>query len=197
MAITRALLHLLRDHVTPSVRYSVAVDFDDDVLGGARLVPLAASPSLTLGGPALEVNRFYAPVAPVRRTVETPAGPRLVEESPGLTVDLVFDVTGSSQRAVELLNLVAVMSRFLGRTRWLELRRDPQEPAAGELRWELDVDGGMRVAPAGADGIHVFTTQIRIRGVTLDHGNAAGVVVPATEATQLELSVGGREVQGG
>lgn len=195
--ITRALLRLLREHVTASVRYSVAVDFDSDVADGARLVPLAESPSLTLGGPTLEINRFYAPVAPVRRTVETLAGPRLVEESPGLTVDLVYEVTGSSQRAVELLNLMSVTALFLGRTRWLALPRDPVRPAAGELRWELDVDGGMRAAHAGADGIHVFTTQIRIRGVTLDHGNATGVVAPATEETQLELSLGGSEVEGG
>jgi hypothetical protein len=189
--ITRALLRMFREHVAP-IRYSVAVDFDDDQGDAARLVPQADSPGLTLGGPALEINRFYAPVAPTRRPVATPQGPRLVEEAPGLTVDLIYDVGGSSQSAVELLNLMAATVRFLGRTRWLGLRRDPLDPAAGEIRWELDANGAPRAATPGGDGVHVFSTQIRIRGVTLDHGIATGVVVPATEETQLDLSVGGR-----
>ncbi len=191
-AITRALLRMLREHVVPSVRLAVAVDFDDDLVDGARLVPLAESPSITLGGPALEINRFYAPVAPTRLPVATPAGPRLVEAAPGLTVDLIYEVSGSSERAVELLNLMAATSRFLGRTRWLGLPRDPLRPEAGEVRWELDAVGGMRSTTSGNDGVHVFSTQIRIRGVTLDQGNTTGVVVPATEETQLELSLGGR-----
>lgn len=195
--ITRALLRLLRAHVAPAVRLSTAIDFDDDQGDGARLTPLAETPALTLGGPALEINRFYAPVEPTRQVRVTPAGPRLVEQAPGLTVDLIYEVSGASQRAVELLNLMAATSRFLARTRWLGLPRDLENPAAGEIRWELDVVGGMRSTTGGGDGVHVFTTQIRIRGVTLDHGNATGVVVPATEETRLELSVGGKEVQGG
>ncbi len=192
VSITRALLRRLREHVVPTVRLAVAVDFDDDLADGARLVPLAESPSITLGGPTLEINRFYAPVAPTRLPVATPAGLRIVEHAPGLTVDLIYDVSGSSDSAVELLNLMAATSRFLGRTRWLGLPRDPLAPGAGEVRWELDTDGRMRSSSSGNDGVNVFSTQIWIRGVTLDQGNTTGVVVPATDGTQLELSLGGR-----
>ena len=189
--ITRVLLRMLRAQVVESVRLAVAVDFDDEPGDGARLTPLAESPGLTLGAPTFEPNRFYAPVVPVRAVVASSVGPRLVEYAPGLTVDVIYEITGSSQRAVELLNLMAATAAWLNRTRWLTLARDPDDDSAGTIRWELDAEGGMRSSVGGADGVHVFSTQFRIRGVTLDPGAATGPVAAATEETQLAMSVGG------
>jgi hypothetical protein len=194
--VTRRLLQLLRTHVVSHVRMATAVDFEDEVGDAARLTPIAETPSLTVSGPVLELNRFYAPT----RTVEvsdTPAGPRVIERAPSLTVDLVYEVTGTSRSGVELLNLISAVATFLARTRWLALPRDPHDAEAGLVRWELDLEGGMRSTVGSADGVHVFTTQVRIRGVTLDAGNATGAVAPATNETQLELSLGGKEVEGG
>ena len=174
--LSRALLRALKAYAAPTARISVAIDFDADAGDGVRMVPVADTPALTVSGPRLELNRLYAPDQPLRETLVTPEGLRTVERTAAMTVDLVYDVTGTSRAAIELLNLMAGLSTFLSRTRWLELVRDPDDPGSELVRWELDVDGPFQSQLGGRDGVQVFTTRLRVRGVTTDWSAARGPV---------------------
>lgn len=174
--ITRALLRGLKSYAAPKARIAVAIDFDAEAGDGVRMVPVAETPALTLAGPRLEVNRLYAPDRPLRETWVTPEGIRTVERTAALTVDLVYEVTGTSRAAIELLNLMAALSTFVARTRWLELLRDPAVAGSGLVRWELDAEGVFQSQIGARDGVHVFTTRLRVRGVTTDWTAAQGPI---------------------
>jgi len=98
------------------------------------------------------------------------AGPELLRRRPAYTVDLVFTLTGASERTAELLNLMAAVATFLNRNRWLELARDAGDPSKGTVRWELDADGEFRTQLAGRDDVRAFTCGLVLRGFDVDEG---------------------------
>ena len=85
-------------------------------------------------------------------------------------MDLAFTVTAVSDHTVELLNLMAAVGTFLNRNRWIELPRDPADPALGSVRWEMDPDGDFRTRLDGPDDLRAFSCGLVIRGFDLDEG---------------------------
>jgi hypothetical protein len=168
--IVRALLRELKRQVLENVSLSVSADFDDTPLDGLDVVAIATLPSLVLTGPRLRENRFYSTNEPLEQVVPGPTGPEIQRRRPPLTVDVSFSLTGASDRAVELLNLMAATATFLNRNRWLVLDRDPATPAAGVVRWEMDADGELRTDLDGKGDVRAFTWGLVIRGVDIDEG---------------------------
>lgn len=168
--LVRVLLQELKRQVLENVSLSVAADFDDTALDGLDVVTVATLPSLVLSGPRLRENRFYSSNELHERAVATPSGPELERRKPAYTVDLEFGLTGASDRAVELLNLIAAVASFLSRNRWLQMPRDPGDPSAGVVRWELDAAGELRTALDGTDNVRAFTWGLVVRGFDVDEG---------------------------
>jgi hypothetical protein len=168
--VVRQLLRELKRQVLGNVSTTVSVDYDDTTVDGLNVIALAKVPSLVLSGPTLRPNRFYAANEAHEDVVPGFAGPELLRRRPAYTVDLVFTLTGASERTAELLNLMAAVATFLNRNRWLELARDPGEPSKGTVRWELDADGEFRPQLAGRDDVRAFTCGLVLRGFDVDEG---------------------------
>ena len=168
--LVRALLQELKRQVAQNVSLSVAVDFDDTPLDGLDVVAIGKLPSIVLSGPRIQPNRALSTNEAVEELVAGPNGPELRRRRPPLTVDLEFGVTGASDRAVELLNLIAAVSTFLNTNHWIEMLRDPDAPAKGKARWELDPRGELQVNLEGKDDIRAFTWGLVIRGFDIDEG---------------------------
>jgi hypothetical protein len=168
--IVRALLRELKRQVLENVSLSVATDFDDTPLDGFDVTAIASLPSLVLTGPRLRENRFYSTNEAVEEVVAGPTGPEIQRRRPPLTVDVAFAITGASDRAVELINLMAATATFLNRNRWLVLDRDPLDAGAGTVRWEMDADGEVRTDLDGKGDVRAFGWGLVIRGVDVDEG---------------------------
>ncbi|MDY0004824.1 MAG: transcription factor [Polyangia bacterium] len=168
--LVRALIQELKRQVLVSARISVAVDYRDPEAGNLELVTLAELPGLVLTGPQVAPNRFYARNEAREDLVPGPSGPEIRRHRPTYTVDLGFTLTAASSSTVELLNLMAAVGIFLGRNRWLTLPRDPEDPALGSVRWELDPEGEIRPQLDGPDDLRAFTCGLVVRGFDLDEG---------------------------
>ena len=116
-------------------------------------------------------NRTYSTNELREQLVAGPEGPEIVRHAPPLTVDLELQLTGSSDSTLELLNLIAAVGRFLNRTRWIEMLRDPAHADGGTVRWELH-GGPIRTRLDGPDGLGAFTVDLVVRGFDLDEGGA-------------------------
>ena len=185
--ICRAIVQLLRRDLLVNTHLAVHVDVDPAVLDAAdptgplRLTPIATVPSVIVSGPALRPSGAYRTTAPTVARVDLDTVRAL---RPSTIVDLAFTLTGASRSVAELLNLFAATRRCVARTPWLTMPRDPDDPAAGVVRWDLDPDGDWRTQIPGADGVHVFTGGLVVRGVALDEGLATDLV-PTTTAVPL------------
>ena len=168
--LVRQLLRDLKQQVLENVSLSVNLDFDDTPEDGLDVIALGKLPSLVLTGPRLRINRFYATNVPVERVVAGPSGLDLQRQRPPLTVDVEFSLTGASTSTIELLNLTTSLAAFLNRTRWMSLLRDPSQPDAGTVRWEMDALGELRTDLDGKDGVRAFSWGLVIRGFDLDEG---------------------------
>jgi hypothetical protein len=161
----RALLRLLKRDVLENTSLRVSVDYSGE--GAPRPEP-AALPALVLSGPRLPRNRFYGTNELRETVVMTATGPEIVRHQPPLTVDLAFTLKGSSNRVVELLNLMSAVGSFFARTKWLEMPRDAG--SASELvRWEMDI-GDFQTAIEGPDDLGEFTVDVVVRGFDIEPG---------------------------
>ncbi|MFH0902225.1 MAG: IPT/TIG domain-containing protein [Pseudomonadota bacterium] len=183
--LVRALLRELKRQVIENVSMAVALDYDDTPADGLSIVAVAKLPALVLSGPRIAENRFYSSNVLAGDVAGSSAG-EVVRRRPPFTVDLGFTITGTSDRTVELLNLLAATARFLNRNRWLELDRDPDCPAKGTVRWEMDPDGDIRTKLDGEGEVRVFTCGLLVRGFDIDEGLPADIGQAVTE-TSLDV----------
>jgi hypothetical protein len=168
--LIRALLRELKRQVIENVSLSVAVDFDDAPLEGLDVTAIAKLPSLVLSGPRIKENRFYSTNTLEEEVVAGAKGPEIRRRRPPFTVDVEFALTGASDRAIELLNMMTAVAAFLDRNRWLSMERDPASPTAGEVRWEMDASGELQTNLDGKDDVRAFTWGLVIRGFDVDEG---------------------------
>ena len=168
--LVRSLLRELKRQVIENVSLSVAVDFDDTPLDGLDVTALAKLPSLVLSGPRIKENRFYSTNTLEHEVVTGANGPEIRRRRPPFTVDLEFALTGASDRAVELLNMMTAVAAFLDRNRWLSMDRDPADPTKGAVRWEMDASGELQTNLEGKDDVRAFTWGLVIRGFDVDEG---------------------------
>ncbi len=168
--LVRKLLRELKRQVIANVSMTVSVDYDDTTADGLNVIAISALPSLVLSGPRVAEDRFYSTNEPQEDVVPGSEGPELVRRRPSFTVDLLFTLTAASNSTVELLNLMAAVATFLNRNRWVELPRDPENPDAGVVRWEMDPEGDVRTRLDGQDDVRAFTWGFVVRGFDIDEG---------------------------
>lgn len=168
--LVRELLRALKRQVIDNVSASVALDYDDTPSDGLRIVAMARLPALVLSGPRLAESRFFSTNELREDAITGPSGPELRRRRPPLTMDLTFTITGASERTMELLNLMSATAAFLNRNRWLEVARNPADPAQGTVRWEMDPAGEFRSKLDGEDEVRVFTCGLVVRGFDIDEG---------------------------
>ena len=168
--LVRALLRELKRQVFENVSLTVSVDYDDTTTDGLSVIAIASLPSLVLSGPRMAESRFYSSNEPHEDVVAGSSGPELLRRRPAYTVDLSFTITAASDRTVELLNLMAAVATFLNRNRWIALPRDPSNPTAGLVRWEMAPEGEFQTRLDGPHDVRVFSCGLVIRGFDIDEG---------------------------
>jgi len=170
--LIRTLLQALKREVLTNTSLTVSVDYDDTVLDGLNVVALAKVPSIVLSAPRIAENRFYSTNALQEVVVQGPTGPEIQRRRPAYTVDLAFTITLTTDRTVGLLNLTSAVARFLNQNRWVEMARDPDDPAAGTVRWEMDPDGDYHTRIDGPGDVRVYACSFLVRGFDMDEGLA-------------------------
>ncbi|HEU4405490.1 MAG TPA: hypothetical protein VFS43_09390, partial [Polyangiaceae bacterium] len=169
--LVRTLLRALKREVLANVSMTVALDYHDGAdAGGLEAVPVTKLPALVVTGPRLVPSPFYGENVPVERAALGPKGPELERLRPPYTADLLFTLTGASDRLAEALNLMDAVVSFRNRTRWLAMARDPARPEAGEVRYELEPEGDVRPSLDGKDDVRAFVAELRVRGFRFDEG---------------------------
>lgn len=169
--LVRTLLQMLKRDLAVNTTMRVSVDYADERhVDGMRVVPIATLPAIVLSPVRLPPNRMYGTRELRERVVAGPSGPEIVRHRPSLTVDAIFRLTGSSDRVVELLNLLEAVGKFLNRKKWLEMERDPERPKLGRVRWEMDPVGDFRTSLDGPDELAAFSVDLIVRGFDLDPG---------------------------
>lgn len=170
LRLVQRVIEEWKRQVLPNVVLTEHVDYDADT--ATPYTEIAELPAVILQGPDLPENRFYSLNEPPEEAdgtvVEIRRKPR--------TVDLLFQVIGISENTMELLNLVAAASAFMERNPYLYMARDPDDAAAGEVRYEFDYQAGgdFRVASRpSSSNIRSFTGAIVVRG--FDFEGFAGV----------------------
>jgi len=191
--VIRQVLRELKRQVLANVSATVSVDYDDTTVDGLDVIAMAKVPALVLAGPTLRRNRFYSVNVPQEDVVPGVGGPEVLRRKPPSTVDLLFTLTGASDRTVELFNLMAAVAAFLNRNRWLELPRDPDDASKGTVRWELDADGEVRTQLAGRDDVRAFSCGFVVRGFDVDEGLPLDLARAVGGAAQLDT----RPIPGG
>lgn len=194
--LVRRLLQKLKREVLEATSISVSVDYDDTVIDGVNVIAMAQLPAVVLSGPRIDENRFFSTNVPHEDAVVGSAGPELLRRRPPFTVDLEFTITAASDRTVELLNLMAAVATFLNRTRWIEMPRDPDDAAKGNVRWEMDPQGDYRTRLDGPDDVRAFNCGFVVRGFDLDEGLPFDLG-KAVDTTELETGAIAPALPGG
>jgi hypothetical protein len=166
--IVRTLLQELKRQVHPNVSLTVQTDFDAETGDELHLTELAALPGLVLVGPELSESRFCS----LNALPETPgAGGEVARRRVPYTVNIGFTIIGVADHTTELLNLMAVTTQFFHRNKHLEMDRDPNAPAAGRVRYEMDFtpDGDLRVtSQPNESNVRSFSGSFVVRGFDLE-----------------------------
>ncbi len=162
--LVRALLRELKRQVIENVVLTVHTDFGSEGGDEIHLAEVASLPALVIVGPELVENRFYS----LNSRPEVPAGSGLfARRRPPYTVDLGFTLVGASDHTVELLNLVAATKLFFHRNPFIEMERDAANPAAGWVRYEMDLapNGDLKVtSQPNESNLRSFSGAFTLRG---------------------------------
>jgi len=171
--LVRSLLQELKRQVLENVVLTVHTDFDAEVGAELHLAQIARLPALVLMGPELAENQFFS----LNQLPEVATGPgQFAQRRVPYTVDLGFTVIGVSDHTTELLNLMAATQLFFHRNPFLELERDPADPEAGRVRYEMDIarDGDLKVtSQPNESNVRSFSGRFVVRGFELE--DLAGV----------------------
>ncbi len=200
--LVRALLREFKRQVLANVVLTVQTDFDAETGDELHLAQLASLPALVLVGPELVEDRFYSLNEPPSSSSPGAFARRRVP----YTVDLGFTIIGTSDHTVELLNLMATTELFFHRNKFLEMERDPANPAVGRVRYELDLrpDGDLKVTTQpNESNVRSFSGAFVIRGFDLEDlagvpadtvvergAPVTDVVLEPTQQTGLRLPIG-------
>ena len=171
--LVRTLLQELKRQLLANVVLTVQTDFDPETGDELHLTHIAELPALVLIGPELSENRFYS--LNQRPEATTGTGTFAQRRVP-YTVDLGFTLVGVSDHTTELINLMAAAQLFFHRNKLLWLDRDPANPDAGCVGYEMDLppDGDLKVTSQPNEAnVRSFSGRFVIRGFDLE--DLAGV----------------------
>jgi len=164
------LIGLFRRHVIENVWITLSKFYSDDVATGLDLVKRAGLPLLHIQGPSTVENRFYS----LNRLdpEEDPADPfGWIQYKEPVTVDLSFELVGWTDNSRHLYGMGQALVLLLRDHKWLTVPIDPNDPAAGTKRYELDMPfEGQPVYDSipVVDNLRSFRATCMIRGVDVD-----------------------------
>jgi hypothetical protein len=187
--LIRTLLRALKAQVIENVNLTVHTDFDASPEDGLHLAAVARLPALVLAGPELRQNRAYSMNQQPVRALRDAEG-FAVHRVP-YTVDVGFTLIGITDRTAELINLMNLCTLFLHKNKHLVMARDPNDPDAGHVAYEMDFAPGgqfqVRSQPNESNVRH-FVGELVIRGFDIDEPQGIPIEhVRMSSAVELNL----------
>jgi hypothetical protein len=187
--LVRTLLRALKAQVIENVNLTVHTDFDASPEDGLHLAAVARLPALVLAGPELRQNRAYSMNQQPVRALRDAEG-FAVHRVP-YTVDVGFTLIGITDRTAELLNLMSLCTLFLHKNKHLAVPRDPNDPDAGHVAYEMDFAPGgqfqVRSQPSESNVRH-FAGELVICGFDIDEPQGIPIEhVRMSSAIELNL----------
>jgi len=166
--LVRQLALRMQAEIIPNVSVSTHTDYDPQAGDGLDTLGIAETPAIALLGPKLVENRFHS----LNQRGQTQLGGGLVgvRREP-YTVDLQFQLLAVSDKALESLNLIPLVTQFFMRNRHISMLADPDAPSQGEVEYELVwmADGApeMGATPNEAN-LKQFSGRFAIRGFDIE-----------------------------
>lgn len=163
--VVKRLISELRRQILEEVVHTWNVDWTDSPDDVVRETRIAKLPAILVIGPTAQLNRFFR--SSERRRIEE--SEELVKlRRPASTMDLEFDVGVVADHTGQALRLLELVAQFAHRTPWLTCDRDPTDPSAGEIRYELDMTTGPSFEKrASASNVRDATMTFVVRGVDI------------------------------
>lgn len=182
--LIRSFIQEAKRQIVPNVNWPSATDYDDTTGDGLSITKLAALPALIIAETEIDDNDFFAERGPVE--VQKDADD-FFEIAPPVTVDVLLTLAGVSDDPVELVNLLAATKRFFRKNPYLSMLRDPANPSAGSVRYEMDwkdhPEAKLTIA-ANKDNVRHFAGQVTIRGFDIEAMAGLPLGGPGIETTQ-------------
>jgi hypothetical protein len=174
--LVRTLLRALKAQVLANTTTPISLDYREQT---TDVIPIAKVPSFTVLGPDIRENRVYASNAVVDRIVQGPSGLEIERVRPPITVDLRFLLEAVTNSTAEHLELLVALVNFFHRNPYLLINRDPADPAAGVVRFEMASDGEVQSAVRLLDDVRkddrrAFQWALVIRGFPVDEHVVTG-----------------------
>jgi len=177
--VIRELIDLIRRHVVPNVWLTISAEYDDTYADGLDIPKQADLPVIHLAGPATPENRFYSlnRLDPEEDPADADAW---IQKKEPVTVDLDFEIIGWADHPDHLYGMGQALSLLFRDHKWLYVPIDPNDPAQGEKRYELDQGkdfGGQPEydTPPAVDNLRNFRASCTIRGVDIDERD--GIII--------------------
>ena len=189
--IVRTFIRDLKRQVIENVSLTVHTDYDDETGDFLDVAANAKMPGLVLVGPDVEESRFYS--LNTFRHKDVGNGVQ-IQRSP-YTIDLQFQIVGVAELTHQLLELMHACIQYFHRNKYLSVLCDPDNPALGYIRYELDfVDEGGEpnvTSRVSESNVRSFSGTAVIRGVDLEdfEGISDDTVVDLTSRVS-EIVVG-------
>jgi hypothetical protein len=188
--LVRTLLRTLKAQVIENVNLTVHTDFDAAPENGAHLAAVARLPALVLAGPELRQSRTYSINQQPVRALRDAEG--LALHRVPYTVDVGFTLIGITDRTAELLNLMSLCTLFLHKNKQLVMARDPQDPDAGHVAYDMDFAPSgqfqVRSQPSESNVRH-FVGELVVHGFDIDEPDGIAIeYVHASSAIELNVN---------
>lgn len=189
--LSRRLLNLIQSHVMPNVVMNEHPDYDRDT--NTVYVDPARLPVIILMGPAANKYTWYQ----LTQDLLTPDNPGvlapILAQSPGRSLALSWEVTGISDRFVELMNMAALWTSWAERTKFITFT----DIYGQNVKLELDIVSDPEIrGPSQMQvngGVRSWSARIVIRG--FQEGWIAGVTNDKTTGVTAPVEVDGVVLQ--
>lgn len=171
--VTRQLVRDMRQQIIANVATVQSSDFDLNTSDLLNIVDVATLPSLVIFGPSMVENRLFSVSG---RVYSREVGLENDRFNAPDTDDLIYSFVGVTEQKIEAINLEVLVRQFFRHNRWLTLDRDPANPYAGQLYYDLLLDEtqgvGFNVTPDQKSNLRSFSGTFIVRG--FDHEALAG-----------------------
>ena len=169
--VVRQLLRELKGQVLANTSLTVHTDYDGSPETEVNVTEIGRLPAIVLSGPNISESK---PLRITGNRYESDGSGGLYRLPETFTADLEFTLIALSELSQELLALTHEVIRYVHRTPYIYIDRDPTDPSAGRVRYEMAFapGGTPRVSSASnKSNVRQALSTVVIRGVDIDEAD--------------------------
>lgn len=189
--VVRMVIRELKRQVLENVVLTVHVDYDDTTGDSANVAMLTQLPGLVLAGPEIRENRMHEEQDARYNPADDPGTWRQLR--PAMTVDLIFTLTGASDKQVVVLNLMAQVLAFFRRNPRLYMLAKPDDPSLGSVHFEMALEPGgfPKASPVETNSnVRSFSATFAVKGLAIEEQDMTEAMTAETGDEVSDVSAG-------